>query len=130
MYVISQLASYHSALTQLMSSPQLVLICPMSAHSPCLHTYPLLSNLLHIPPIFPPYYTAHESVLLDACRIPSGIESLLAIPDGGIFPLQSEGNNNEGDEDMIQLHVPRGGSESRWRGRVGGPLCCDPRWSI
>ena len=57
---------------------------------------------------FPPYYTAHESVLLDVCWIPSGIESLLVTPEGGVFPLQSEGSNSEGDEDVIQLHVPQG----------------------
>ena len=78
----------------------------MSAHAPCLHT--LLSYLLHTPSTFPPYHTAHESKLLDVCWIPSGIESLLVTPDGGVFPLQSEGNNKEGDEDVIQLHVPQG----------------------
>ena len=47
-------------------------------------------------------------MLQEVCWIPEGIESLLVTPDGGVFPLQSEGSNNEGDEDMIQLHVPHG----------------------
>ena len=56
------------------------------------------SHFLHFPFL---YYTAHESILLDVCWIPSGIESLLVTPDGGVFPLQSEGNNKEGVEDVI-----------------------------
>ena len=80
----------------------------MSAHAPCLHTYPLLSFLLHTLSSFPPYYTAHEAVLQDVCWVPSRVESLLVTPDGGVFPLEPKGSNNEGDEDMIQLHVPQG----------------------
>ena len=57
-------------------------------------------STLYSPPCPLPYYTAHESVLLDVCWIPSGIESLLVTPDGGVFPLQSENS--------IQLHVPQG----------------------
>ena len=103
MYVISQLAPYHCTPTQLMSSPQLVVICNMSTYIPSSVLSPLHS--LHFPSL---YYTAHESVLLDVCWIPSGVESLPVTPDGGVFPLQSEGNNKEGDEDIIQLHVPQG----------------------
>ena len=72
-------------------------------------TYILFSTLspspfLHIPP----YYAAHEAVLQDVCWIISGIESLLVTPDGGVFPLQLEGSNNEEDKGMIKLHVPQG----------------------
>ena len=55
---------------------------------------------------FPPY-TAHESALEDICWIPLGIESLLVTPDGGVFPLHPEGEE-EGDEAVIQLRVPQG----------------------
>ena len=55
-----------------------------------------------------PSYTAHESVLEDVCWIPSGIESLFITPFGGVFPLQAEGGEEEGDKDVIQLHVPHG----------------------
>ena len=66
-------------------------------------------------PSYPlPYYTVHESVLLDVCWIPSGIESLPVTPDGGVFPLQSEGSINEGD--MIQLHVPQGAVRAEGEG--------------
>ena len=46
------------------------------------------------------------------------IESLLVTPDGGVFPLQSEGSNNEGDEDMIQLHVPQGAVRAGGEGEL------------
>ena len=75
-----------------------------------LHVHSPPSCLLH--PLVPqsplPSYTAHESVLKDVCWIPSGIESLFITPFGGVFPLQPEGGEEEGDEDMIQLHVPHG----------------------
>ena len=72
-------------------------------------TYILFSTLSPSPSLhIPPSYTAHEAVLQDVCWIISGIESLLVTPDGGVFPLQLEGSNNEEDEGMIKLHVPQG----------------------
>ena len=84
-----------------------------------LSTY--VSTMLHLlypTPYSLPYYAAHESVLLDVCWIPSGIESFFVTPDGGVFPLQSEGSINEGDEDMIQLHVPQGAVRAEGKGTL------------
>ena len=116
---ISQLAPYYCTPTQLMSSPQLVVICNMSTYIPSSVLSPLHS--LHFPSL---YYTAHESVLLDVCWIPSGVESLPVTPDGGVFPLQSEGNNKEEDEDIIQLHVPQGAV------RAGGEGVLEVRYAV
>ena len=77
-----------------------------------------LSYLLHPPSTSLPTYTAHESVLQEVCWIPSGVESLLVTPDGGVFPLQSEGSINKGDEDMIQLHVPQGAVRADGEGEL------------
>ena len=90
-------------LTSVSRNLQHVCSCSSSTYIPSSVLSPLHS--LHFPSL---YYTAHESVLQEVCWIPEGIESLLVTPDGGVFPLQSEGNNNEGDEDVIQLHVPHG----------------------
>ena len=75
-----------------------------------LHVYSLPSYLLHPVAVQSPLhsYTAHESVLEDVCWIPSGVDTLIITPFGGGFPLQPEGGEEEGDEDMIQLHVPQG----------------------
>ena len=75
-----------------------------------LHVHSPPSYLLHHLAVQSPIhsYIVHESVLEDVCWIPSGIESLFITPFGGVFPLQPEGGEEEGDEDMIQLHVPHG----------------------
>ena len=74
----------------------------LNVHSPSYLRHPLaVQSPIHS-------YIVHESVLKDVCWIPSGIESLFITPFGGVFPLQPEGGEEEGDEDMIQLHVPHG----------------------
>ena len=65
-----------------------------------------------------PTYTAHESVLEDACWIPFGIESLLITPFGGVFPLVHEGGEEEEDKPVIQLHVPQGAVRAEEEGKV------------
>ena len=67
---------------------------------------------------FQPTYTSHESVLEDVCWIPSGIESLFITPFGGVFPLVPEGGEEEGDEAVIQLHVPHGAVRAEGEGMV------------
>ena len=65
-----------------------------------------------------PTYTAHESVLEDACWIPFGIESLFITPFGGEFPLVPEGGEEEADKPVIQLHVPQGAVKAEEEGMM------------
>ena len=70
------------------------------------------------PPSSLPTFTAHESVLEGVCWIPLGIESLFITPFGGVFPLVHEGGEEEGDEAVIQLHVPQGAVRSDGEGMM------------
>ena len=80
---------------------------------------PLAVMFLPPPSISPsPTYTAHESVLEDVCWIPFGIESLFITPFGGEFPLVPEGGEEEGDEAVIQLHVPQGAVRAKGEGMM------------
>ena len=82
-----------------------------------LHESSPLACLSHLP-LFPLTYTAHESVLEDVCWIPFGIESLLITPFGGVFPLVHKGGEEEGDEALIQLHVPEGAVKAEGEGMM------------
>ena len=78
-----------------------------------------VSSSLHPPSTFSsPTYTGHESVLEDVCWIPLGIQSLFITPSGGAFPLVPEGGEEEGDEAVIQLHVPQGAVSTEGEGMM------------
>ena len=101
-------------------------VCHLTTSSLPLHTHCIYVLFAYIstplqllyPTPYPLPILAHESALLDVCWIPSGIESFHVTPDGGVFPLQSESSINEGDEDMIQLHVPQGAVRAEVKGTL------------
>ena len=99
-------------LTSVSSNLQLTYLHMLRESSPT-------SCLLHPPSMSPsPTYTAHESVLEDACWIPFGIESLFITPFGGVFPLVHKGGEEEGGKPVIQLHVPQGAVRTKGEGMM------------